>query len=346
MRCPIAARATTAASCSGTSTPADGTLRRTCAAALGVLAALAAQAALAQPFPARPIRFIVPVPPGGGADFVARLLAPRVSEVLGQSVVVDNRAGGNATIGAEFVARAAPDGHTWLLATSQHTVTPAIMRKIPYDIATDFAPVTLMARAPQLLTVHPAVPARSVKELIALARSRRGQLNYGSGGIGSASHLSAEVFRSMAKIEIVHIPYKGVGLAFGDLVGGQLDFMFPAIPSGVPYHRAGRLRALGVTSLTRHPSIPELPTLAEAALPGYAVNSWYGIVVPAGTRAEIVNRINAAFVGVLKLPEVKAALVAQGSDAAPGTPEQFARLIKDDLARNAKIVQAAGVSPE
>jgi len=269
-----------------------------------------------------------------------------VGAALGQSVVVENRAGGNATIGAEFVARSAPDGHTWLVATSQHTVTPSIMRKIPYDVATDFAPVTLMARAPQLLTVHPSAPARSVKELIALARNRRGEFNYGSGGIGSASHVSAEVFRSIAKIEIVHIPYKGVGLAFGDLVGGQLDFMFPAIPSGVPYHRSGRLRALGVTSPTRHPMIPELPTLAEAALPGYAVSSWYGIVLAAGTRADIVNRINEAFVGVLGLPEIKTALIAQGSDAAPGTPEQFAQLIKNDLVRNAKVVKDAGVSPE
>lgn len=315
-------------------------------ASFGMILVLGTGAAIAQSFPSRPIRFIVPVPPGGGADFVARLLAPKVGEALGQPVVVENRAGGNATIGAEFVARSAPDGHTWLVATSQHTVTPSIMRKIPYDIAVDFAPVTLMARAPQLLTVHPSIPARSVKELIELARSRRGELNYGSGGIGSASHLSGEIFRSMAKIEIVHVPYKGVGLAFGDLVGGQLDFMFPAVPSGVPYHRSGRLRALGVTSTARHPMIPELPTVAEAALPGYVVNSWYGIVLPAGTRSEIVNRINEAFVGVLNLAQTRNALAAQGSDAAPGTPEQFAQLIRTDLSRNATIVKAAGVTPD
>lgn len=315
-------------------------------ASFGMILVLGTGAAIAQSFPSRPIRFIVPVPPGGGADFVARLLAPKVGEALGQPVVVENRAGGNATIGAEFVARSAPDGHTWLVATSQHTVTPSIMRKIPYDIAVDFAPVTLMARAPQLLTVHPSIPARSVKELIELARSRRGELNYGSGGIGSASHLSGEIFRSMAKIEIVHVPYKGVGLAFGDLVGGQLDFMFPAVPSGVPYHRSGRLRALGVTSTARHPMIPELPTVGEAALPGYVVNSWYGIVLPAGTRSEIVNRINEAFVGVLNLVQTRNALAAQGSDAAPGTPEQFAQLIRTDLSRNATIVKAAGVTPD
>jgi tripartite-type tricarboxylate transporter receptor subunit TctC len=311
-----------------------------------VAALLAAQGALAQSFPARPMRLIVPVPPGGGADFVARLVAPKVGELLGQQMVVDNRAGGNATIGADFVAKSAPDGHTLLVATSQHTVTPSLMRKIPYDIAGDFAPVTLLARAPQLLVVHPAVPAQSVKALIALARSKRGQLNYGSGGIGSASHLSAEVFRSMAKIEIVHVPYKGVGLAFGELVGGHLDLMFPAIPSGVPHHRAGKLRALAVTSSARHPSIPEMPTVAEAALPGYEVNSWYGVVLPAGTPAAIVTRINAAFVNVLSLPETRTALVERGSDPAPGTADQLARLIRDDLMRNAKIVKAAGVTPE
>jgi tripartite-type tricarboxylate transporter receptor subunit TctC len=288
----------------------------------------------------------VPVPPGGGADFVARLLAPKLTELLGQQVLVDNRAGGNATIGAELVARSPADAHTWLVLTSQHTVTPSIVRKIPYDVLGDFAPVTLMARAPQLLMVHPAVPAKTVKQLIALARNKRGELNYGSGGIGSASHLSAEVFRSMAKVEIVHIPYKGVGLAFGDLLGGHLDLMFPAIPSGVPHHRTGKLRALGVTATTRHPSVPDIPTVAEAALPGYTVTSWYGIVVPAATKPELVTRINGVFVSVLGLPDTKAALVAQGSDADPGTPERFARLIRDDLIRNANIVKAAGVTPE
>jgi len=306
----------------------------------------AAGTALAQPFPARPLRFIVPVPPGGGADAVARLLAPKVGELLGQTVIVDNRAGGNATIGADLVAKAPADGHTWLLGTSQHTVTPSIVKSVPYDISRDFAPVTLIARAPQLLMVHPSVPAKTVKELIALAKRERGQLNYGSGGIGSASHLAAEVFGSMAGIGITHIPYKGVGLAFVDLISGQLDLAFPAIPSGVPYHRSGRLRALAVTSARRHASIPEIQTVAEAALPGYEVQSWYGILVPAGTRPDIVNRINAAFVAALNAPDTRAALLAQGGDPAPGTPDEFARLIRNELVRNARITKAAGMSPE
>jgi len=307
---------------------------------------MGAGSATAQNYPTRTIRFIVPVPPAGGADTVARLLAPRLSDLLGQQVIVDNRAGGNATIGAEVVAKAPPDGHTWLLGTSQHTVTPSIVKHVPYDIVADFAPVTLVVRAPQLLMVHPSVPAKSAAELIALARKKPGQLNYGSGGLGSASHLAAEVFKSMANINITHIPYKGVGLAFVDLIGGQLDLSFPAIPSGVPYHRSGRLRALGVTSLRRHASIPEIPAIAETALPGYQVQSWYGILVPAGTRSDIVIRINAAVTSALKMPETKAALIAQGGDPDPGSPDEFARLIKDELVRNAKITKAARMTTE
>ena len=307
---------------------------------------MGAGSATAQNYPTRTIRFIVPVPPAGGADTVARLLAPRLSDLLGQQVIVDNRAGGNATIGAELVAKAPPDGHTWLLGTSQHTVTPSIVKHVPYDIVADFAPVTLVVRAPQLLMVHPSVPAKSAAELIALARKKPGHLNYGSGGLGSASHLAAEVFKSMANISITHIPYKGVGLAFVDLIGGQLDLSFPAIPSGVPYHRSGRLRALGVTSLRRHASIPEIPAIAETALPGYQVQSWYGILVAAGTRSDIVSRINAAVTSALKMPETKAALIAQGGDPDPGSPDEFARLIKDELVRNAKITKAARMTTE
>jgi len=307
---------------------------------------MGAGSATAQNYPTRTIRFIVPVPPAGGADTVARLLAPRLSDLLGQQVIVDNRAGGNATIGAELVAKAPPDGHTWLLGTSQHTVTPSIVKHVPYDIVADFAPVTLVVRAPQLLMVHPSVPAKSAAELIALARKKPGHLNYGSGGLGSASHLAAEVFKSMANISITHIPYKGVGLAFVDLIGGQLDLSFPAIPSGVPYHRSGRLRALGVTSLRRHASIPEIPAIAETALPGYQVQSWYAILVPAGTRSDIVIRINAAVTSALKMPETKAALIAQGGDPDPGSPDEFARLIKDELVRNAKITKAARMTTE
>jgi tripartite-type tricarboxylate transporter receptor subunit TctC len=313
---------------------------------VGAALILAAGIVQAQSYPTRSIRFIVPVPPGGGSDVTARMLAPRLSEVLGQQVVVDNRAGGNAMIGAELAAKSPPDGHTWLLGTSQHTVTPALVKSVPVSLLRDFIPVTVLVRAPQLLMVHPAVPARNVKELIALAKSRKGALNYGSGGIGSASHFSAELLKSMAKIDMAHIPYKGVGLAFSDLLGGQIDLMFPAIPSGVPYHRAGRVRALAVTGPNRHVSIPDIPTVAESGVPGYQVASWYGILLPAKTPPEIVNRVHSAFMEVLALPEIKAAVAREGGETAGMPAEAFAKFIEQELKRNADIVKAAGLTAE
>jgi tripartite-type tricarboxylate transporter receptor subunit TctC len=289
---------------------------------------------------------VVPVAPGGSPDVLARLLAPRLSELLGQQVVVDNRAGGNAMIGAELVAKASADGYTLLLATGQHTVTPSLVKKMPYDIVADFAPVVLIMQAPQLLTVHPSVPARSVRELIALARAKTGRLNFGSGGLGSAAYMSGELFKSMAKVEMVHVSYKGAGPALIDLLGGHLDLMFPAILSGAPYHKAGRLRGLGVTSPRRHPSLPDIPTIAEAALPGYQTGSWYGILAPAGTPREIVNRINAAVVKLVNATDIRDALIAQGGDPETSTPDELARLMKEELARSAQIVKAAGVKPE
>jgi tripartite-type tricarboxylate transporter receptor subunit TctC len=302
--------------------------------------------AFAQPYPNRPLRWVVPVAPGGSPDVLARLLAPRLSELLGQQVVVDNRAGGNAMIGAELVARAPADGYTLLLATGQHTVTPSLVKKMPYDIVADFTPVVLIMQAPQLLTVHPSVPARSVRELIALARAKTGRLNFGSGGLGSAAYMSGELFKSMAKVEMVHVSYKGAGPALIDLLGGHLDLMFPAILSGAPYHKAGRLRGLGVTSPRRHPSLPEIPSIAEAALPGYQTGSWYGILAPAGTPREVVNRINAAVVKLVNAADIRDALIAQGGDPETSTPEELARLMKEELARSAQIVKAAGVKPD
>jgi tripartite-type tricarboxylate transporter receptor subunit TctC len=316
------------------------------ARALTVLAACAAATAFAQNYPNRAVRWVVPVAPGGSPDVLARALAPRLGELLGQQVVVDNRAGGNALIGAELVARAPADGYTLLLATGQHTVTPSLVRKMPYDIIGDFAPVAMIMQASQLLTVHPSVPARSVRDLIALAHAKRGRLNYGSGGLGSAAFMSGELFKSMAKVEMTHISYKGAGPALIDLLGGHLDLMFPAILSSAPYHRAGRLRGLGVTSLRRHPSLPEIATVAEAALPGYQTSSWYGILAPAGTPREIVNRLNAAVVKLVNAADIREALIAQGGDPETGTPEDLARLMKEELVRSAAIVKAAGVKPE
>jgi len=225
-------------------------------------------------------------------------------------------------------------------------MTPNIMKSLSYDVVKDFSAVSLLVQAPQLLMIHPSVPAKSVRELIALAKKSPNKFNYGSSGLGSAAHISAEVLQTMGGISMTHIPYKGTGQAYVDLISGQLDLMFPSVPSGVQYHRLGRLRALGVTSTRRHPAVPDMPTISEAGLPGYDVQSWYGIVAPAGTPGEIIVRINAAFTGALNAPDTRAALIREGSDPAPGTAEEFAKFIKDDFAFKAKVARAAGMKAE
>ena len=312
---------------------------------LVVVCASAAAPGWAQNYPNRPIRIVVPTAPGGGPDVVARFIAPRVTELLGQQIVIENRAGANAMIGADVVAKSAPDGYTWLFGTGQNTVNPSIMKKVPHDIVEDFAPVSLVYLSSYLLTVHPAVPAKSVKELIGVARAQPNKLNFGSGGVGSAAHLSGELFKMMTGIQMVHVPYKGVGIALGDLVGGQIDLMFPAIPSGLRYHQTGRLRGLGVSSPRRHPSAPDLPTIAET-IPKFESRSWIGVLVPAGTPRDIVNRINGVLVKVVNTPEVKQALIARGADPETNTPEEFAQYIRQEVARAARVVKAAGVKPE
>ena len=309
------------------------------------LISASASAALAQSYPARPIRIVVPTAPGGAPDVVARYLAPHLSEALGQPIVIENRAGANAMIGADIVAKSAPDGYTWLFGTGQNTVNPSIMKKVPHDIVEDFAPVSLIFHAAYMLTVHPAVPAKSVQSLIALARAQPGKLNFGSGGIGSAAHLSAELLMMTTGVRMVHVPYKGVGLALGDLLGGQIDLMFPAIASGVSHHRSGRLRGLGITSPRRHPSVPELPTVSDT-VPRFESRSWIGVLMPAKTPKEIVARANGAIVTIVNMPEVRQALIAQGADPETNTPEAFGKFIRDEVARAARVVKAAGIKPE
>ena len=313
---------------------------------IGAVLLAAATAAAAQSYPSRPIRLVVPVAPGGGPDVIARMLAPKLGESLAQSIVVENRAGANALIGADVVAKSPPDGYVLLMATAQNTVNPSLVAKMPHDIVNEFAPVALLVKVPYLLEVHPAVPAASVKELIAIAKASPGKLNFGSGGTGSAAHLAAELMNVMAGIKMVHVSYKGVGLAFSDLLGGHLDLMFPAIPSGLPYHRSGRLRGLGVTSPKRNPSIRELPTIAEAALPGFEMRSWFGVMAPASTPREIVSRLNAALRQLVASPQIHELLVAQGTEPESGTPEEFAGFVKAEVTRAGKVVRAAGVKPE
>ncbi len=249
-------------------------------------------------------------------------------------------------IGAGIVAKAPADGYTWLFGTGQQTINPGLLKKMPYDIVNDFTPVTPLVFTRYFLMAHPAVPAKSVKELIALAKTKPGQLNFASGGTGSTGFLSGALLQVMAEISMVHVSYKAVGPALTDLVGGHVDLMFLSIPSGIPSYKAGKLRGLGVTSPRRHPLIPDIPTIAEAALPGYEMQSWFGVLVPAGTPRDIVNRIHAAFVKLVNSPTTMAALIAQGTDPETDTPEGFARLIQHELARNARILKAVGVEPQ
>jgi len=305
-----------------------------------------AQPAWSQGYPNRAIRFVIPTAPGGGPDVVARMLQPELTQALGQTIVVDNRAGANALIGADVVAKAPADGYTWLMATGQNTMNANLVRKMPHDIVKDFAPVTNLIKSPYLLVVHPSLPAKSVAELIALAKSRPGKLNFGSGGVGSAAHLSAELFKVSTNVNMVHVVYKGAGLALSDLVAGHIDLMFPAIASGIPHHKAGTLRGLGVTGPRRHPSLPEMPTIAEAAVPGFELRSWFGLMMPAGTPRAIVDQVNAVMRKVMALPHIRDRLIAQGTDPETDTPEEFARFIRDDVAKQAKVARAAGLKPE
>jgi tripartite-type tricarboxylate transporter receptor subunit TctC len=299
----------------------------------------------AQSFPARPIRIVVPTAPGGGPDVVARFLARPLTEALGQQVVIENRAGANAMIGAEVVARAPADGYTWLFGTGQNTVNVSIMKSVPHDIIADFAPVSLVYQSSFIQVLHPAVPARSVKAFIALAKAQPNRLNFGSGGVGSAAHLSGELFMMMTGVRMVHVPYKGAGLAMIDVLSGQLDLMYPAIASAFPYVKSARLRPLGVTSPKRHPSLPDVPTIAET-VPNFESRSWIGVLVPAGTPRDIVTRIHAAVTKVVNTPQVRQALIDQGTDPETNTPEEFAKYLREEVTRAARVVKAAGIKPE
>ena len=319
--------------------------RIACAGAWALACAFYVGGAWGQAYPTRAIRFVVPTAPGGGPDVIARFLTPKLTEILGQQVVVDNRAGANALIGADVVAKAPADGYTWLFGTGQNTVNPSILKAMPHDIIKDFAPVSLVFQAPYFLLVHPAVPAKSVKEFIAFAKANPNKLNVGSGGIGSAAHLSAELLQVMTGIKMVHVPYKGVGIALADLVGGHIDLMFPALASGLPYHKSGRLRGLGITSPKRHPSAPDVPAIAET-VPKFEARSWIGVLVPAGTPREIVNRLNSVFVKLVNSPEVREQLIAQGVDPETNTPDEFAVFLRNEVSRAAQVVKAAGIKPE
>lgn len=309
------------------------------ASALLVGFALAAGTAAAQNYPSRPVRLIVPYGPGGITDITARAVGPGMSENLGQQVIVENRPGSAAILGLDLVAKARPDGYTVVAATTAFAANPILFRKLPYDTEKDFAPISLVTLAPTVLVVHPSVPARSVKELIALAKSRPGALNYGSAGIGSTNHLSTEVFKNAAGIDALHIPYKGGGQVMFDLVAGQVAFVFATLPTAHSYITAGRLRALAVTSLKRNAALPDVPTVSEAALPGFNVNAWLGLLAPARTPADVIDRLHAATVRTLQRPEVSQRLTAVGEEVVGSTPAQFEAHLKSEIARWAKLAK-------
>ena len=297
-------------------------------------------------YPTKPIRFVVPSSVGGGNDVLARLLSPRMSERLGKQFVVDNRAGAGGIVGVDIVAKAPPDGYTILIVAGGYTLNPSLYAKLPYDTLRDFERVSLVACAPNLLVVHASVPVNSVRELIAFAKAKPKYLNYASSGVGTTSYLSAEIFKLMTGVEMVHVPYKGAGDSTAAAIAGQVHLIFSTPNALIPQAKVGRVRALGVTSARRLPVIPEVPTIAEAALPGYEVNNCYGILVPAKTPKTIIDRLNAEIVRILRLPETRAQLETMGFDVIGTTPEEFTEFAKKDLAKWAKTLKEAGIKPE
>jgi tripartite-type tricarboxylate transporter receptor subunit TctC len=317
--------------------------RSTVALALATFAATA----VAQSYPSRPIRVLIPFTAGSAADIIARAMEPQLREKLGQSLVIDNRGGAGGNIAAEMTAKSAPDGYTLMMGTiGTHAINYSLYAKLPYHPIRDFTPIALVGDSPNVLVINPKVPANSIQELIALAKARPGQLNYGSSGAGTSVHLSAELFSTMAGIKMVHVPFKGATEALTALLGGQLDLMFASLSSSIPLIKQGRLKAFAVTGAQRSPSIPELPTMAEAALPGYAAAAWYGLVGPAGIPRPIVTTLSTASLATVAMPEVKDRLFASGVEVRPGNDQEFAKLIASEVQKWAKVVKDSGARVE
>ena len=325
------------------------TLPRTNQLAHGALTAclIAASAAVcAQDYPTKPVRLVVGSTPGGGTDISARALAPKLSEYLGQQFIVENRAGATTTIGVNFVARSAPDGYTLLMGVSSLTINPHILKNVPYDVVKDLAPISLVVMAPNIMVAHPSLPARSVKELIAFAKARPGQLNFAAGGAGSSQHLAIELFLSMTGLKIIHVPYKGQGPALLDVMAGHVSLMMANVISALPQVKNGRLRAIGVTGLKRATVAPDIPTIAEGGVPGYEVVQWYGVLAPANTPRDIIAKLHAATVRALQDPAIRERFVSEGGETVGNTPEEFAAVIRADLKKWGKMVKDAGIIPD
>jgi tripartite-type tricarboxylate transporter receptor subunit TctC len=321
-------------------------MRRVLVAAFCALAILPG-AALAQAWPAKPIRLMVPFPPGGSTDIVARIVAQKLSEKLGQSIVIENRGGAGGTLGTAVVAKAAPDGYTLTVAsTSTHVVAPSVYTKLDYDPVKDFAPVSLMAVSPYLLVVNPSLPAKTLKELVALAKKQPGKLNYASAGVGSTTHLAMEMLKHASATYMLHIPYNGNGPAGTALIGGQVEVLFGSLPALLPHAKSGRARALAVGTPKRSPSLPEVPTVAESGYPGFDASLWLAIMAPAGTPQPVIERLNRELIAIVSAADTRDAFDKAGTEPLTGTPADLAAMIRDGVPKYAQIIKTAGVKAE
>jgi len=318
---------------------------RTATRLLVVACLCASTLSFAQAWPVKPVRMIEPIAGGGSTDAIARLVGTKLGEIWGQTVLVENRPGGSTMIGAEVVARAAPDGYTMLMATSAFPANFSLFRKVPYKLS-DFAPVSNVAESPNVLAVHPSVPAKSVKELIALLRSRPGQINYGSGGVGGSTHLAAELFKLLAKVDITHIPYKGGGPAVTDLLGGQISMIFGNLPAVLPHVNTGRINVLAIASAKRSQTMPNLPTMDEAGVRDFEASTWAGLLMPAGTPQPIINKFYADLQKIYAQPDMRERMATGGFEAIGNSPKEFAAYIDMEVARWEKVIRAAGIKAE
>ena len=307
----------------------------------GIVLALAAGTAGAQGYPSKPIRIVVPFSPGAPNDILARVIGQKLTETWNQQVIVENRAGGGTVIGTEIVAKSPPDGYNLLMVSTSHTTNPTLVKKLPFDTLRDLAPVIRVAYSSNVLLAHPSLPARTVKELIALAKNRPGQVVFGSGGNGTSTHLSGEMLCQMAKVKMIHVPYKGAGPANIDLISGQINWMFGNLIPSVPHIRGGRLRALAVTGTTRNAALPDVPTVADT-LPGFEATSWYGVSVQGGTPKDVIAKLNQEINRILATSDMHARLAAEGAEAGGGSPEEFGAFFRSEIDKWAKVIRAAG----
>ncbi len=311
-----------------------------------IAAMLAGATAFAQNYPTRAVRLVVPYVPGGGTDFTARVIAPRLSEALGQQVVVENRPGGGTNIGSDLVAKAAPDGYTLLMAGAANAINMSLYAKLPYDTLRDFAPVSLSVKGANVLLVHPSLPVKNLKELLALARAQPGKLNYASSGIGSANHMAGELLKLVAKVNIAHVPYKGNAPALTDLIGGHVEILISGVPAVIGQIKNGRVRAIAIASLKRFPALPDTPTIDESGLKGFEATTWFGVVAPAKTSRDIVTRLNAELARIVAAPDVRERFIGEGVEPIGGSTELFTNFIRDEIDKYAKVVKAAAIAAE